>query len=240
MIIIYYFAILVNFTLLFGCQGNTFSKFYGIPSMSPIGSDLNNYNQKILSNIYFNNYRPIKKSYSLWRDSQSALFKDSRAINVGDILTVNIRIDNKATFDNKTGRSRNNSIGKKISGGFSFLGVKSPSMDADINYDANSASAGKGSISRAERLELLIAAIVVKILDNGNLVISGSQEVRVNDEIRILNVTGLVRPQDVNAQNSISYDKIAEARISYGGIGRSTTLQQAPLGQRIIDEFSPL
>lgn len=240
MIIIYYFAMLLNVTLLFGCQGNSFSKIYGVPHMSPMGSDLRNYNRKLLSNIYFHNPRSIKKSYSLWRDSQSALFKDSRAINIGDILTVNIGIDDKATFDNKTGRSRDNSIGKKISGGFSFLGAKSPSMDANINYDANSSSSGKGSISRAERLELLIAAIVVEILDNGNLIISGSQEVRVNDEMRILNVAGVVRPQDVDAQNSISYDKIAEARISYGGKGHSTTLQQAPLGQRIIDEFSPL
>ncbi len=81
--------------------------------------------------------------------------------------------------------------------------------------------------------------MVTGILENGNLLISGSQEVRVNHEIRILNVAGIVRPQDVDSTNMISYDKIAEARISYGGRGRLTEVQQPPVGQQVVDLFSP-
>ncbi|MBY7649198.1 MAG: flagellar basal body L-ring protein [Candidatus Liberibacter europaeus] len=236
----YCVVVVMNICLLFGCQGRTISEMVGVPHMSPMGSDLHNNDRKLFSGLYFNNPKLIQKNYSLWRDSQSALFKDSRAINIGDILTVNIQINDNATFDNKTGRSRNSSLGKELLGGFSFLGIQSNKMNANVKYDSNSSLSGNGSISRAEKLELRIAAIVTEILDNGNLIISGSQEVRVNDEIRILNVTGLVRPQDVDAHNSISYYKIAEARISYGGKGHAIELQKAPIGQQLMDKFSPI
>ncbi|MEG8098972.1 flagellar basal body L-ring protein FlgH [Candidatus Liberibacter brunswickensis] len=233
----YYFVILYSSFLLFSCRG--ISEITSIPQMTPMGSSLNR-NNHILPGIAFKNPRLVKKSYSLWRDSNSTLFKDSRALNVGDILTVDIRIDDQAVFDNQTGRTRNNSLNRKFSGGFSLFGKKSPEIGGNLNYDGDSSSSGKGSISRAEKLNLLIAAIVIEILENGNLVISGSQEVRVNDEMRSLNITGIVRPQDVDAHNSVSYDKIAEARISYGGSGRNTELLQPPIGHKLFEKFSPL
>ncbi|AKK19976.1 flagellar basal body L-ring protein FlgH [Candidatus Liberibacter africanus] len=236
----YSFIVLNSVFLLFGCHFSGISEMISIPQMSPMGSSLHKDNRSILSGIHFKNPRATKKSYSLWRDSHSTLFKDSRALSVGDILTVDIRIDDQAVFDNRTGRSRNNSLDRKLSGGFSIFNKNSPSIGGNLNYDGNSSSSGKGSISRAEKLNLLIAAIVIEILDNGNLIISGSQEVRVNDEIRSLNVTGIVRPQDVDAHNSVSYDKIAEARISYGGNGRTTEVLQPPIGHKLVDKFSPL
>ncbi|CAL9914665.1 Flagellar L-ring protein [Candidatus Liberibacter solanacearum] len=236
----YSVIILCNILLLAGCHQGRFSEIIGFPQMSPIGSSLNQHRRILLSGIDFKNPRATKKSYSLWRDSNSTLFKDSRALNVGDILTVDIKIDDQAVFDNKTGRSRDNSLHKKLSGGFSIFGKNSPGISADANYDGKSTSVGKGSISRAEKLNILIAAIVTEILENGNLIISGSQEVCVNDEMRSLNVAGIVRPQDVDANNIVSYDKIAEARISYGGKGTTTELLKTPIGQRLIDSFSPL
>src|SRR5690606_32508450 len=144
--------------------------------------------------------------FSIWSDSQSNLFKDSRAINVGDLLTVTIRLNDEATFDNKTDRSRTNKSGMNFSvagDGDNF----SLSTDGDLTYGSSTSTKGDGKTERSEKLSLLVAAVVTSVLENGNLLISGSQEVRVNHELRILNVAGIVRPQDVDSNNRISYDK---------------------------------
>ena len=84
-----------------------------------------------------------------------------------------------------------------------------------------------------------MAAVVTDVLPNGNLIISGSQEVRVNFEMRLLNVAGIVRPQDISRENTIAYDKIAEARVSYGGRGRIMEVQQPAVIQQIYDRVKP-
>jgi flagellar L-ring protein precursor FlgH len=190
--------------------------------------------------LYPKQPRAMASGYSLWSDSQSALFKDARALNVGDILTVNIQINDKASFENKTDRSRVNSSGMNWSTSANFFGYKPPETSGDLGSGSDTSTKGKGATERSEKLTLLVAAVVTGILENGNLLISGSQEVRVNHEIRILNVAGIVRPQDVDADNTISYERIAEARISYGGRGRLTEVQQPPVGQQVVDLFSPI
>ncbi|MBN9031583.1 MAG: flagellar basal body L-ring protein [Rhizobiales bacterium 63-7] len=224
--------------LLAGCQSQTVKEIGNAPSMSPIGSGLQ-YGQTAQMAMYPKQPAAMSSGYSLWHDSQAALFKDARAINVGDIMTVNIQINDKADFDNETQRNRQNksNIGWKV--GAQIFGW-TPESDSKIGYNSDTDSQGKGSTKRSEKLTLLVAAVVTGVLENGNLVISGSQEVRVNHEIRILNVAGIVRPQDVDAKNIISYDKIAEARISYGGRGRLTEVQQPPVGQQAVDLFSPI
>jgi flagellar L-ring protein FlgH len=229
-------ALLAVFVLA-GCQSQTVKEIGNAPSMSPIGSGLQ-YAQTPQMGLYPKQPRQMTNGYSLWSDSQAALFKDARALNVGDILTVDIQINDKADFDNETDRSRTNSTGLKWDVGASILGWK-PSTNGDLSTDSDTSSKGKGSTKRSEKLNLLVAAVVTGVLENGNLLISGSQEVRVNHEIRILNVAGIVRPQDVNAKNTISYDRIAEARISYGGRGRLMEVQQPPVGQQVVDLFSP-
>lgn len=226
--------------LLTGCQSQTIKEIGNAPAMSPIGSGLQyTQTQQMLS--YPKQPQRMASGYSLWSDNQSALFKDARALNIGDILTIDIKINDKASFDNETERSRTNGTGLTWGLGLSNLFGWTPKAGTtgDLGHNSTTDSQGKGQTKRAENLKLLVAAVVTGILENGNLLISGSQEVRVNHEIRILNVAGIVRPQDVDATNTISYEKIAEARISYGGRGRLTEVQQPPVGQQVVDLFSP-
>ena len=109
-----------------------------------------------------------------------------------------------------------------------------------VTSSALSSTQGQGTIDRSEKIQLAVAAVVTDVLPNGNLIVSGSQEVRVNYELRLLNVAGIVRPQDISKANTISYDKIAEARISYGGRGRIMEVQQPTLLQQIYDRLKPL
>lgn len=220
--------------LLSGCQSQAIKEIGRAPAMSPIGSGLA-YGQTPEMAMYPKQPRQMANGYSLWNDSQATLFKDSRALNVGDIMTVNIQINDQASFNNATNRSRTNANNMNLSAS----AIRSDLLTAELSTGSDTSTKGNGTTARSEKLTLLVAAVVSGILENGNLVISGSQEVRVNQELRILNVAGIVRPQDVDATNTISYDKIAEARISYGGRGRLTEVQQPPVGQQALDLFSP-
>ena len=179
---------------------------------------------------------------SLWRDSRADLFIDTRAMHIGDVLTVNISINDKASLDNTSKRSRKSDRDFKVGLDYDVNVAQfqhSGAGTVNTNVDAGSSSEGEGYIERSETVNLRGAAVVVEVLPNGNLVISGSQEVRVNFEVRVLNVSGIVRPRDIEGDNAISYDRIAEARISYGGRGRLMEVQQPGLGQQILDIITP-
>ena len=171
----------------------------------------------------------VRSPNSLWGHTDQGLFHDLRASKVGDIVTVAIDINDQAQFDNASGRSKE----AKAKGsfaldlGFGGFGISDQSGSASGSLDASgSASAkGEGSIGRSEKLHLSIAAVVTEVLPEGNLLISGSQEARVNGEVRVLTIAGIVRPLDIAADNMIAYDKIAEARISYGGRGKLSEVQ---------------
>ncbi|MEM5476664.1 flagellar basal body L-ring protein FlgH [Pacificibacter sp. AS14] len=182
---------------------------------------------------------------SLWTASRQSLLGDRRAIERGDIMTVVIEIDDSAEFSNTSSRGR---TGTETAGIPSLLGIpqrineslpEGASMDELISTSGTSSSSGNGSISRNEKLELMVAATIVDVLPNGVLHIQGSQEVRVNFEIRELLVEGYVRPEDISRQNEITYDKIASARISYGGRGQIMQMQQPRYGQQIADIVLP-
>ncbi|GES42685.1 flagellar L-ring protein [Rhizobium dioscoreae] len=221
-----------------GCQSQALKEIGKAPAMSPIGSGLQ-YAQTPQMSQYPKRPHQVAQGYSLWNDSQAALFKDARALNVGDILTVTIQINDKANWDNETNRNRTNKSDMNWNITAKIFGWQ-PSTNADATSGSDTSTDSKGKMQRSEQINLLVAAVVTGILENGNLMISGSQEVRMNQEIRILNVAGIVRPQDVTSENTISYDKIAEARISYGGRGRLTEIQQPPRGQQAVDLLSPL
>ncbi len=182
---------------------------------------------------------------SLWRPGSRAFFKDQRANQVGDILTVNIEIDDSASLNNSTTRSREAGEGAALS---AFLGYESllsdifpDAVDPDnlVNLDSDSNSSGTGAVQRQEDIKFELAAIVTQVLPNGNLVIGGRQEVRVNYEVRQIQVAGIVRPEDIRSDNTIPYDKVAEARIAYGGRGQLSDLQQPRYGQQIYDILWP-
>ena len=182
---------------------------------------------------------------SLWSGSRGPLLGDRRAGQRGDILTVVIEIDDKAEISNSSGRSRKGSDQMGIPGLVGIpqrLDQKMPGGASLANaYETNSSSSyqGDGSVARKEKLTLRVAATIVETLPNGVLRILGSQEVRVNFEVRELIVQGFVRPEDISRQNEITYDKIAGARISYGGRGQITDVQQPRYGQQISDILLP-
>ncbi len=182
-------------------------------------------------------------SASLFRTGAGAFFRDQRAGRVGDILTIRINVADKAAVDNTTTRSRG---GSEKSGIASLLGLQTPlakltGTDPSKLVDTNSTSqsSGAGNTSRSETINMTMAATVVGVMPNGNLVIRGKQEVRVNFELRELVVSGIVRPEDIARDNSIRHSQIAEARISYGGRGQLTDAQQARWGQQIYDALFP-
>ncbi|MEW9804474.1 flagellar basal body L-ring protein FlgH [Mesorhizobium sp. ZMM04-5] len=226
--------LLLATSLLAGCGG---MREIGVePELSPVGAGLVGAPAPPVE--YAGYPPPPQKRFSLWNDRQSRLFTDPRALSPGDILTVRISINDRARFKNESDRKRtaSRSLGGAIDYEWDGLG-SSGSADASVN--SSTAAAGDGETKRSEDLELSIAAVVVEVLGNGNLVIQGSQEVRVNAELRILTIGGIVRPIDIGPQNTIAYERIAEARISYGGRGRLTEVQQPPYGQQILDRVLP-
>src|SRR5690606_29879136 len=170
---------------------------------------------------------------------------DERAHRVGDILTVMVTIDDSAQINNSTQRSRNSTnsagmggiLGAAVGGVAIGNGTIDPSAAVDFNSGIK--DAGNGSVNRKESLETSVAAVITQVLPNGNLVIEGRQEVRVNFEVRDLIVAGIVRPSDIQANNTIQSSKIAEARISYGGRGQITDVQQPRYGQQVMDAILP-
>jgi flagellar L-ring protein precursor FlgH len=182
---------------------------------------------------------------SLWTGDRESLLGDRRAINRGDILTVVIEIDDSAQISNATDRSRSGNQEMSVPQLFGLpqliQGELPEGATIDPAVDVGSASQfnGAGSVSRNEQLELRVAATIVDVLPNGVLEIAGTQEVRVNFELRELIVTGFVRPADISRQNEITYDKIASARISYGGRGQISDMQQPRYGQQAAEAVLP-
>jgi flagellar L-ring protein precursor FlgH len=177
--------------------------------------------------------------HSTWSTSSRDLFHNKRALTEGDILTVQIAMNDKAQLTNRSNRNRTGNKSLGLTGAFDVEGVgSSGNLSASLNNATD--FSGNGGTARSESINLSVAAAITAVLPNGNLVITGSQEVRVNAEVRILTITGVVRPTDIQPNNTISYERIAEARISYGGRGRITEVQQPAYGQQILDRLSPL
>ncbi|MEH3147161.1 MAG: flagellar basal body L-ring protein FlgH [Methylobacterium frigidaeris] len=205
------------------------------PALTPIGTGLSAPREPLPATFA----TPSRRSfYSTWSPMAAELYQDPRARNVGDTITVSIQIDDKAQFDNATDRSRT----QKSTLGFDFgYGVSAlkDSATADVGIRSGTSTKGEGTIDRKETLRLSVAAVVTEVLPNGNVLISGSQEVRVNNEVRVLTVAGIVRPRDISRKNTIDYDKIAEARVSYGGRGRITDVQSPSPGQHLFEVITP-
>ncbi len=211
---------------------------------------------KIVNPVARPDYRPVSlpmpaprpgedNPNSLWRSGARAFFKDQRAKEIGDILTVSFDLDDSSTLDNSTERERDDAEDTDVT---NLLGLEAEFTDvlpqgltaaSVMSFGGKHETKGEGSIDRSETIELTFAAVVTQILPNGNFVIQGRQEIRVNDELRELMVTGVIRPGDIDSTNSISHERIAEMRIAYGGRGTLSGLQQPRWGTQLWDIIFP-
>jgi flagellar L-ring protein precursor FlgH len=186
-----------------------------------------------------------RQANSLWKTGSRAFFRDQRAARVGDIITVVISLDEKAQLSNETKRERtdteNDSVGSLLGFESQLKNYLPDAVDPTSLVKTSSAvnDHGKGSVDRSEKINLKIAATIVQVLPNGNLVLAGKQQMMVNFDIRELLVSGIIRPEDISSENTVTYDQIAEARISYGGHGRIQDIQQPRYGAQVLDVIMP-
>ncbi len=219
-----------------GCAGDV-REIGREPALSPVGAGLLTDVQPTASALFLPAGR--SRSQSIWSGSRADIFSDPRAAKIGDVVTVHIAINDRATFGNATDRS----LDAKVNANFDWklnVNNKTSELKPELTSQSMSSTQGQGTTDRSEKIQLWVAAVVTDVLPNGNLIVSGSQEVRVNFELRLLNVAGIVRPRDISRDNTVSYDKIAEARISYGGRGRIMEVQQPAWGQQVYDWFKPM
>jgi flagellar L-ring protein precursor FlgH len=226
-----------------GCAGDPLG--IGSPQLSPISNPATTVGDNRVSMPLPAPQAEAAGPNSLWRTGARSFFNDQRAARIGDILTVNISIQDSAQVNNTTARQRSSNEEAGIQ---NLLGLETviqnalpgtPSLDPGISFGSTSAQNGTGSVNRAETVKLTVAAVITDRLPNGNLVIGGRQEVRVNNELRELLVSGVIRPEDIASDNTIEHTKIAEARISYGGRGDLTQVQRERYGQRVYDRVAP-
>jgi flagellar L-ring protein precursor FlgH len=188
---------------------------------------------------------PPLQNNSLWRQGSRTFLRDQRAASVGDLVTVLVSIQDEADMANSTNRNRENkesmgipnllglesSFGRLFPAGFDPSKAVSASSSSDMN--------GEGTLKRSEQINLRVAATVSQVLPNGNLVVVGRQQVRVNQELRDLQVGGIIRPQDIGSDNTVKHDRLAEARIAYGGRGTISDVQRPRYGQELLDIILP-
>ena len=185
----------------------------------------------------------IQFTNSLWRPGSRTFFRDQRARSIGDILKVKVEIQDQAKLDNKTEKKRDssNNVGMPKLFGLETVLDKNTNIDPTklISIKGGNTENGGGKIDRKETISTIVAATVIRILPSNNLLIKGTQEVRINHELREVTVEGIVRPEDINSDNSVTIDQIAEARISYGGRGQLTDYQQGRYGSQLLDILAP-
>jgi flagellar L-ring protein precursor FlgH len=179
---------------------------------------------------------------SLWQPGARSFFHDPRASRVGDIITVNVAVADAAKISNATSRSRTNSDDASMTNLFGLENVM-PSVGLTpgslMKMGSDTSNVGSGSVNRSETINMTLAALVTQVLANGNMVISGHQQMKVNGELRDLTVTGIVRTEDITSANMIDLTQIAEARISYGGRGTVSDVQEPRLGSQLLDIVMP-
>lgn len=180
---------------------------------------------------------------SLWQPGSRAFFRDQRASRVGDILRINIAVADQARMDNRTDRIRNSQDRAAAPGMFGFQNTFRKITNADpaniLDIRGNTQTISNGRIDRRETINTQVAALVTQVLPNGNLVIEGSQEILVNYEIREVSVKGVIRPEDINSDNTIEANQVAQARIVYSGRGQVSDIQQPRWGSQVLDVISP-
>ncbi len=237
------YASLAVFAALTGCA--SWDEAFDGPSLSEVSDPRNQYEARVVQMPMPEGDGRHLHPNSLWEANKRSFFRDQRASDVGDILTVMIDIEDNARMRNSTSRSRDTAEALGLE---ALFGLESTLDDAladsftpeqAVDLSAESRARGAGEINRNEEISLRVAVVVTERLPNGNFVIAGRQEVSVNHELRELRVAGVIRPEDITAENTIDYFKVAEARIAYGGRGVISRVQKPRYGQRVYEYVSP-
>ena len=229
--------------LLSGCGALTrLSEVGRVPGMSPPSDPTKEAGWRPITMPMPKAETTPNEANALWRPGSRAFFKDQRAAQLGDIVTVLVTMNDSANLSNATTATR---TGSESAGVPNLFGMEkllpTTIVDPSKLFSSSSANAntGTGQIKRSEAVTLRLAGVVTQVLPNGNLVISARQEIRVNAELRELQVTGVIRPQDIASDNTVLHDRMAEARIAYGGRGQVTDVQSPRWGQQIMDIVLP-
>src|SRR5579885_73957 len=239
-------ALALAAALLGGCNG--FTRLSQIGTAPPLTTIQNPKTQPGYQPVSLPMPQPIiaeRRPNSLLQAGSRAFFKDQRASQVGDILTTDIVLDDKAQFNNETQTQRTTADQSAIPNVMGFesqirkILPRAANPASLINVSGSNNNDGKAAITREEQVNLEVAAMVMQVLPNGNLVVQGHQELRVNNEVRDLQITGVLRPQDITATNTAPLAKLAEARVSYGGRGQLTNDQQPRYGEQLLDIVAP-
>ena len=207
------------------------------PKLAPVGNPVD---RDIVARIP--QQAPITHANnSLWQAGAKSFFHDPRASHVGDVITVNVTVADTAKLSNSSARSRANADNADLTNFFGLESVLPAAMTPGslVKMGSDSSNTGTGSISRSESISLTLAALVAQVLPKGNLVIDGHQQVRVNNELRDMKVTGIVRTEDITQDNKVDLSQIAEARVSYGGQGTVSDVQQPRYGSQLFDILMP-
>jgi len=227
-------TLLLVSVLLTAC-GRQYEAMMGDRPLSPVGSGLRETDRMTVASVY----PAAEQGASNWIGGPADYFRDRRPRHVGDLLTVDISINDKASLSNNSNRSRKASAGADLGFTYDVLGVVGADINGKGDVNSNSSQQGQGATTRSEKVELAVAAVVTEVLPNGYLVIRGTQEIQVNSETRVLRISGIVLPRDITDKGRILYDRIAEARITYGGSGTITDVQKPGWGQRLWDKVTP-
>lgn len=223
----------VIIVMLSACSAE-FDEIGRAPRLSPVGSGLDRNTSGYVAASY-----PAPEESTTWIGGPADLFRDKRARKAGDIVTVEISIDDKASLSNVSNRSRKSKADADLAFNYEVLGTVEADLSGGGKVNSNTSSSGQGATERSEKVRLSIAAVVTDVLPNGFLIVNGTQEIQVNFETRVLGVGGVVDPRDISDSNIVPYEKIAEARVSYGGRGRLTEVQQPGWGQQVWDAITP-
>jgi flagellar L-ring protein precursor FlgH len=236
------FAILALLVALAGCGAlSRLSEVGRDPTMTPTSDPTKDPKWRPITMPMPAGQESPNEANSLWRSGSRAFFKDQRAAQVGDIVTVLVNMNDTANLKNVTSAVR---AGSETAGVPNFFGLetmvpKSVNPASLVSTTSTNSNTGTGQIQRNEAVTLRLAGVVTQVLSNGNLVVAASQEFMVNSELRELKVTGVIRPQDIASDNTVAHDRMAEARIAYGGRGTLTDLQRARWGQQMMDILAP-
>jgi flagellar L-ring protein precursor FlgH len=231
-------ALLLTGTMLCACSAvDRIQNIGEAPKLAPVGNPAGS---QIVAAIP--RPQPITHdNNSLWQPGAQSFFHDPRAMHLGDVITVNVSVTDTAKMQNTTTRSRTNSENANLTNFFGLEKVVTPAFDPTsvVKMGSDNSNVGAGSIQRQESISMTLAALVAQVLPNGNLVIDGHQQVRVNNELRDMRLSGIVRREDITQDNTVNLSQIAEARVTYGGQGTMSDVQQPRYGSQLLDIIMP-